>query len=122
MVLQSGKVTFFLNKVIIFLNYMGVSSLKFNAVTNQFEKSSKWITTIKLGWSFFVNILYFAFMNHAFNSEISKMFIFNIGGFIYLCMSVALLWIVTILNKKHENLTLSMLNNLNTFQLAMEDF
>jgi hypothetical protein len=122
MVLQSGNVTFFLNKVIIFLNYIGVSSLKFNAVTNQFEKSSKWITTFKLVWSFFVNILYFALINHAFNFEISKVFVFNIGGLIYLYMSVALLGIVTILNKKHENLTLSMLNDLHTFQLAMEDF
>jgi hypothetical protein len=122
MVLQSGNVTFSLNKVIMFLNYMGVSSLKFNAVTNQFEKISKWIITIKLVWSFFVNILYFALINHAFNFATSKVFVFNIGGLIYHYMSVALLCIVTILNKKHVNLTVSMLNDLNTFQLAMEDF
>jgi hypothetical protein len=122
MVLQTDSVTFFLNKVVILLNYMGVFSLKFNSSTNQFEKCSKWMSNIIFVWSFFGNILYLAFMKHSFNVEISNMFVFNISGLIYIYMSVLTICCVTILNKKHENLTLSILNDLNNFQFGMEGF
>jgi hypothetical protein len=122
MVLQTDGLTFFLNKVIILLNYMGVSSLKFNSSTNQFEKCSKRMSNIIFVWSFFGNILYLAFMKHSFNVEISNIFVFNIGGLIYIYMSGVTICCVTILNTKHENLTLSILNDLNNFQFGMEGF
>jgi hypothetical protein len=122
MVLQTDSVNFCLNKLVILLHYMGISSLKFNALTNQFEKCPRWITTIQIVWSFLVNILYFAYMNHVFNFKISNMFVFNISGRIYIDMSVILLCTVTVLNLRHENLTLNILNDLNKLQLAMENF
>jgi hypothetical protein len=122
MVLQTDSVTFFLTKVIIVLNYMGVSTLKFNSSTNQFERCSKRITTLKFLWSFFLNILYFVYMNHAFSFKISDVFIVNIGGFVYFYMTVILLCSFTILNKKYDNLTISVLNDLNAFQFAMPRF
>jgi hypothetical protein len=122
MVLQTDSINFCLNKLVILLNYMGVSSLKFNALTNQFEKCPRWITTIQTVWSFFLNILNFAYMNHVFSFKISNMFVFNIGGRIYIDMSVILLSTVTFLNQRYENLTLNILNDLNKLQLAMEHF
>jgi hypothetical protein len=59
-------------------------------------------------------------MKHNFNVEISNIFVFNVGGFIYIYMLFVTLCCVTILNKKHENLTLSILNDLNKF--GMEGF
>jgi hypothetical protein len=42
MVLQAASATFCLNKLTTLSFYMGATSLKFNLVTNKFEKSSEW--------------------------------------------------------------------------------
>jgi hypothetical protein len=122
MALETHRVTFFLNKIIVLLGYTGVSSLKFNSLSNQFEKCPDWIATTKFVCSCFLAILYFVNMNHIFNFAISKMFVFNISGKIFLYMTFTLLCSIIILNKKHENVVINILNELEKFQSAMENF
>jgi hypothetical protein len=122
MALQTHRVTFFLHKIIILLGYTGVSPLKFNSLSNQFEKCPNWIATTKFVCSCFLTILYFAHLNHVFNSATSIMFVFNISGWIYIYMTLALLSSIIILNKKHQNVIMNTLNELEKFQSAMAHF
>jgi hypothetical protein len=116
------KLTFFLNKIIILLGYTGVSSLKFNSLTKQFEKCPNWIATTKFVGSCFLGFLYFAHLNQIFNFLISKTFVFNISCWIYIYMTFAVLSSIIILNKKYENVIINVLNELEKFQSAMENF
>jgi predicted nucleic acid-binding Zn ribbon protein len=122
MALDTHRVTFFLNKIIILLGYTGVSSLKFNSLSNQFEKCPDWIATTKFVCSCFLAILYFANLSQLLNFAISKMFVLNISSRIYIYMTFALLCSIIILNKKHENVIMDILNELEKFQSAMENF
>jgi hypothetical protein len=116
MATQVNNVTFYLNKLIIFTSCVGVLSLKFNPLTNQFEKCSKWIGNTKFVTIFFLNVLYAVSMTYPSNFGWTNKFILDISGLTYSYVMIGLTFSVTIFDKKYETITIATLNNLLKFQ------
>jgi hypothetical protein len=113
---QVNSVTFCLNKLIIFMSYVGVLSLKFNQLTNRFEKCSKWTGNTKFMIIFLLNIVYFVCVASSVNSRWSNMFILDICVLTYSYVMIILAFSVTLVDKKYEKITIDTLNNLLRFQ------
>jgi hypothetical protein len=116
MAAQVSSVTFCLNKLIIFTSYLGVLSLKFNPLTNRFEKCSKWTGNTKFAIIFPLNILYFVCVTYSANSRWSNMFILDICALTYSYVMIVLAFSVIIVDKNYEKITIDTLNNLFRFQ------
>jgi hypothetical protein len=116
MAAQVNSVAFCLNKFIIFTSYMGVLSLKFNPLTNRFEKCSKWTGNTKFVIIVLLNSLYFVCMTYSVNSRWSNMFILDISALTYSYVMIGLAFSVTIIDKKYERITIATLNSLLRFQ------
>jgi hypothetical protein len=116
MAAQANNVTFCLNKLIIFTSYVGALSLKFNPLTNRFEKCTKWTRNTKFMIIFLLNILYFAYVTYSLNFGWSNMFILDISVLTYTYVTIVLAFSVTIVDKKYERITIGTLNNLLRFQ------
>jgi hypothetical protein len=120
MVLQASSVTFCLNKLTTLSFYVGASSVKFNLLTNKFEKSSEWISALRFLSSIAVNIVYLIYANYFYNFQPSAVFILKITGALYLYMLGFLTFSITIINKKIESATVEVLNNLHRFELEVK--
>jgi hypothetical protein len=116
MAAQANNVTFCLNKLIIFTSYVGALSLKFNPLTNRFEKYTKWTRNTKFMIIFLLNILYFVYVTYSLNFGWSNMFILDISVLTYTYVTIVLAFSVTIVDKKYERITIGTLNNLLRFQ------
>jgi hypothetical protein len=122
MPLQVDSAISSLTKLTILSSYIGASSLKFNRLNNQFEKSSKSVAIIRFTWSCLLNALYFNHTYRTFNFRISTMFVYNMSGFFYGFMSAFLSLSITICNKNYEDLTIVVLNKLHRFRFPLEKF
>jgi hypothetical protein len=116
MAAQANNVTFCLNKLIIFTSYVGALSLKFNPLTNRFEKCTKWTRNTKFLIIFLLNILYFVYVTYSLNFGWSNMFILDISVLTYTYVTIVLAFSVTIVDKKYERITIATLNSLLRFQ------
>jgi hypothetical protein len=118
MAVQVNGVIYSLHKLTILSIYIGIISLRFNSSTNQFEKCcSKCISTIKFVCSLIPSMLYFVYANHFVNVRPSQLFILIIGELVYLHMIVFLMFGIVIANKRHEDVTMVLLNKLHKFQI-----
>jgi hypothetical protein len=118
MAVQVNGVIYSLHKLTILSIYIGIISLRFNSSTNQFEKCcSKCISTIKFVCSLIPSTLYFVYANHFVNVRPSQLFILIIGELVYLHMIVFLMFGIVIANKRHEDVTMVLLNKLHKFQI-----
>jgi hypothetical protein len=120
MVLQAASATFCLNKLTTLSFYVGTSSLKFNLLTNKFEKSSEWISALRFLSSITVNIVYLIYANYFYYFQPSAVFILKITGAFYLYMLGFITFSITIINKKFESATVEVLNNLHRFELEVK--
>jgi hypothetical protein len=120
MVLQAASATFCLNKLTTLSFYVGTSSLKFNLLTNKFEKSSELISALRFLSSIAVNILYLIYANYFYYFQPSAVFILKITGAFYLYMLGFITFSITIINKKFESATVEVLNNLHRFELEVK--
>jgi hypothetical protein len=118
---QVPSVTSSLTKLTILSSFIGLSSLKYNTKTNQFESRPKW-RNFKFCCSFAFDVLYLFYVNYFFRFQnISNLFIVNIGGLAYMHMLMALLFCSTISNRKYENVTVVTLNKLYKFQFDLKN-
>jgi hypothetical protein len=120
MVLQGSSATFCLNKLTTLSFYVGASSLKFNLLTNKFEKSSEWISALRFLSCIAVNILYLIYANYFYYFQLKAVFILKITAAFYMYMLGFLTFSITIINKKFESATVEVLNNLHRFELEVK--
>jgi hypothetical protein len=120
MVLQGSSATFCLNKLTTLSFYLDASSLKFNLLTNKFEKSSEWISALRFLSCIAVNILYLIYANYFYYFQLSAVFILKITAAFYMYMLGFLTFSITIINKKFESATVEVLNNLHRFELEVK--
>jgi hypothetical protein len=95
---------------------VGALSLKFNPLTNRFEKCTKWTRNTKFMIIFLLNILYFVYVTYSLNFGWSNMFILDISVIMYTYVTIVLAFSVTIVDKKYEKITIATLNYLLRFQ------
>jgi hypothetical protein len=120
MAIQVTGATFLLNKWILVSNYVGFFPLKFNPLTNQFEKLSKPVNIIKFVCSLILNIVYLVCADYFFHSRPCKIFILKIAGVLCIYSLILLTLSVTVFNKKYASVTIATLNKLYTIHMKMD--
>jgi hypothetical protein len=112
MAIQVTGATFLLNKLILVSNYVGFFPLKFNPLTNQFEKLSRPVDMIKFVCSLILNIVHPVCADYFFHFRPSRIFILKVTGVLYIYSMMLLTLSVTIFSKKYESVTIATLNKL----------
>jgi hypothetical protein len=112
MAIQVTSATFLLNKLIVVSNYVGFFPLKFNPLTNQFEKLSRPVDIIKFVCSLILNIVHPVCANYFFHFRPCKIFILKVAGVLYIYSMMLLTLSVAIFSKKYESVTIATLNKL----------
>jgi hypothetical protein len=108
--------TYILKKVIAVSNYVGTLCIRFNNNKNQFELCANW-SFAKFNFCLTVLIINFIVSFYYYIHRFSnKVFIINVGAFVFLLMNLLSVTVIITHNKKYEKLTLIALNRLIKFQ------
>lgn len=112
----------FLHKLLLISNYFCPSSIIYNDHKDTYERNSKYnrLKTFIFIFTCFVNAYC---MNIAYNFRYSqKVFIVHLGALMYTWISITLYFIITVSNKKHENIMVEITNKLYRLQYEIENF